>query len=108
MKAGTARVNLTKYESDKGFEPVQECTGWKFSSHCCLFFALPALPHSSWYGMQYRTGVRAHNGNLAKGNDVIDDEAGFAGDDHAHRDAFRGVVVGAMQEINDSNTSAKT
>ena len=44
----------------------------------------------------------------AKRNDVVSDEPAFTGDYEPHGNAFRFVVVGAMQQVYDSNSRAKT
>jgi hypothetical protein len=40
-------------------------------------------------------------------NDVVGDDPSFSGNEHPHRDAFRFVVVGPMQQVHDSNSRAK-
>jgi hypothetical protein len=44
----------------------------------------------------------------AKRNDVVGDEPAFTGDHEPHGNAFRFVVAGAMQQVYDSNSRAKT
>jgi hypothetical protein len=45
---------------------------------------------------------------LANRDDVIGDKPRFTGNDQPHRNAFRFVVVAAMQQVHDSNSRAKT
>jgi hypothetical protein len=45
---------------------------------------------------------------LTNRNDVVGNDPTFTGDDHPHRNAFRFVMVGTMQQVHDANSRAKT
>src|ERR1035441_9638038 len=57
---------------------------------------------------QQAAPLRGICGRSANRNDVVGDDRTLAGDDHSQRNAFRFVVVAAMQEVHNSNSRAKT